>query len=229
MKVLRNSAVALLFVVATGATIKSSAPQGPGQARRALPGDLSKPIAQYTGDEFNALVTGLTYTGGNDRARRCTGAPGCNGNATTNVRVDAVTSEDSLAPATLPQFGVVAMRAIVRGNATEAMYGMLPNGPTGRYSYYLIVNPGVGGAATWTLEELNVQGNTRSHRTVRTGRFTPCNHPYVPGARADFKTCAAAAADAGGVRITFASLNTAAQGVEPPFWIGCASGCCVAE
>ena len=223
-----HGAVALLAVAASGWT-----GQGQGQ-RRALPGDLTKPIDQYTGDEFFTLVNGLNYTGGQERARRCSGNPGCGNTLRTNVRVDAVTSEDSLSAGNLPQFGVVAMKAVVRGNQTEAMYGMQSAGPNGRFSYYLIVTTGsTPGAATWRLEELNIQGNTRTHRTLTSGRFTPCNHPYVAGARADFKTCAeAAASDASAARgATFinASYSPSMQGVEPPLWIGCASGCCTAD
>jgi hypothetical protein len=216
-------AVALLAVVASGCS-----GQGP---RRTLPGDLTKAIGAYTGDEFFALVNGLNYTGGQERARRCTGNPGCNTTLRTNVRVDAVATEDSLSTGNLPQFGVVAARAIVRGNQTEAMYTMLPNGPTGRYSYYLIVTRGnTANTATWLLEELSVQGTTRTHRTVTTGNFRGCSHPFVPGARADFRTCqqAAAATPRGGAMFINASFGSL-QGVEPPIWISCAYGCCTAD
>ena len=217
------AAVTLLLVVAAGAMLPSPASQG--QQRRALPGDLTKPIGQYTGDEFFALVNGLTYTGGQDRARRCTGNPACAANGRTNVRIDAVATEDSIAAGNLAQFGVVAARAIVRGNDTEAMYGMQSAGPNGRFAYYLIVTPAGAGAATWRLEELNIQGNTRTHRLLTQGRFTPCNHPFVRGARADFKTCAEAAA----APASRGTLTALFQGVEPPIWIACAYGCCTAD
>ena len=215
-------AVALLAVVASGWT-------GQGQAR-ARSGDLTKPIDQYTGDEFFALVNGLNYTGGWERARRCSGNPGCGNTLRTNVRVDGVSDQDSLSAGTVPQFGAVAAKAVVRGNQTEAMYGMLSNGPDGRYSYYLIVTRGGPTGATWRLEEMNIQGNTRTHRMLKSGRFTPCTHQYVAGARADFKTCEQAAASTQrGVVFVNASFTSRSQGVEPPLWIGCASGCCTAE
>ena len=215
-------AVALLAVAASGWT-------GQGQAR-ARSGDLTKPIDQYTGDEFFAFVNRLNYAGGQDRARRCSGDPACGTGLQTNVRVDAVSDEDSLSAGTVPQFGVVAARAVVRGNQTEAMYGMQSTGADGRYSYYLIVTRGGATGATWRLEEMNIQGTTRTHRMLTSGRFTPCNHPYVAGARADFKTCAqAAAATQRGVMFVNASFTSSSQGVEPPLWIGCASGCCTAD
>lgn len=240
-----NRRIAVLGGLCVGVLL-SFASVSAAQGRRNLPGDLTKAIDQYTGDEFFALVNGLNYTGGQTRGRRCSGDPACGGAQRTNVQVDAVTTEDSLSAGTLPQFGVVAMRAVVRGQQTEAMYGMLPNGPDGRYSYYLIVMPGPNGTATWRLEQLNVQGQTRTHSALRTGRFTPCNHAFVPGARADFKTCAeaagapAAAAAAGRAhaaspqktsvfRYASFTMTPSRQGSEPPIWIGCASGCCTAD
>ena len=227
MKVLRNAAVTLLVVVATGAAI--STPQQQGQARRALSGDLTKPLGQYTGDEFFTLVTRLNYTGGQERARRCRGNAACNQAQRTNVRVDGVADVDSVGPANLPPFGVVAMRAVVRGNDIESRYGMQPAGQNGRFSYFLVVSPGANATARWRLEELSVQGTTRSHRTVAEGTLRGCvGHPFVRGGRADFRTCEQTA-DAGGARVTFASYSPALQGVDPPFWIGCAMGCCLAE
>ena len=219
------AAVGLMLVAVVGA---STPPTGQ-QQRRALSGDLTKPVGQYTGDEFFALVNRLNYAGGQQRARRCRGNPGCGNTVRTDVRVEAVTGEDSLSVGNLPQFGVVALKAVVRGNDTEAMYGMQSTGPNGRFSYFLIVSASGAGAATWTLEELNIQGNVRTHRTLTQGRFTPCNHPYVAGARADFKTCAEAAASAAGpTRFLNASFGSRQAG-DPPIWISCASGCCTAD
>jgi hypothetical protein len=200
------------------------------QPRRALSGDLTKPIADYTGDEFFALVNGLNYTGGQLRARRCSGMAGCATTQRTNVRVDGVADVDSVTAGNLPQFGVVAARAVVQGNANEATYGMLSAGPAGRYSYYLIVERGAAaGAMTWRLEEMNVQGNTRTHRTLRTGRFAPCvpAHPFQRGGRADFRTCTQTAA-APATRVFVAAFLAQGSG-EPPLWIGCGAGCCTAD
>jgi hypothetical protein len=211
-------AVALMLVTLTGAM---QPPQG--QARRALPSDLTKPIGQYTGNEFFNLVNGLNYVGGQDRVRGCRGAPGCGNTLRTNVRVDAIAGTDSIGPNNLPQFGVVVARAINRGQATEAMYGMLSTGANGRYSYYLIVLPNPDGPR-WRLEQLSIQGNNRTHTLLAQGRFTPCNHPFVPGARADFRSCAQAATPASnGVLASFL------QGNDPPMWVTCLAGCCVAD
>lgn len=197
---------------------------GPAPARRALSGDLTKPLAQYTGDEFFTLVRGLRYGQGADRARRCRGNTGCAQGQRVNVRVDAVADADSLSAGNVAPYGVIAARALNRGSGGEVenRYGMQSGG---RHAYFLIVMPAGAGVATWTLEELDVQGNARSHRTVATGRFNACNHPYVRGARADFKTCDQA-------KLNEASIlpSLFRQGIDDaPLWIACASGCCTAD
>ena len=217
-----RAGVAFVVVASSGFVV-----QGP--QRRALTGDLTKPIGQYTGDEFAALANRLNYVGGQERARRCTGQAACAQAQRTNVRVDAVADADSLAAGNLPQFGVVAARIIVRGNQTEQRYGMQSTGPNGRYSYYLIVERGTAAAATWRLEELSVVGNTRTHRTLTTGRFVPCNHQFQRGARADFRTCTQAASNDGAGIFRLASFAAQQPPGDPPIWISCASGCCTAD
>ena len=212
-----HAGVALLLVAVVGATSTPTAQQG----RRSLSGDLTKPIDQYTGDEFSALVTRLNYDGGQERPRRCRGNAACQQTQRTNVRIDAVADVDSVGGGNIAQFGVIAARAIVRGGDTEDRYGMQSAGPNGRFAYFLIVTPGPANTAQWRLEELNVQGQTRTHRMLTSGQLRMCNHTFVRGARADFKTCETAAAPA--------SLGGFFQGVEPPIWIGCASGCCTAD
>lgn len=187
-----------------------------------LPGALTKPIEQYTGAELYALVSRLTFTGGAERARRCKNSAGCGGTKptkTTRVRVDAVAGEDSLGT-NLPQYGVIAARASNRGGAADAMYGMRPGA---RYEYYLIVLPGpAGGSPTWQLQQLEVVGKGRAHSKLMVGKFVGCNHPFVPGARADFKTCAQ-------IPVRPASFGMPMQGDEGFLWISCIWGCCVSE
>jgi len=83
-----------------------------------LPGALTKPIDQYTGDEFYDFVQKLKWGGGAEKARKCKGNPGCGGtnpSQTTRVRVDAVDGQDSIPVTTLPANGVVAVRAGNKG------------------------------------------------------------------------------------------------------------------
>src|SRR5258708_1447814 len=155
-------------------------------ARRALSGDLTKPLSQYTGAQFAALVRPLRYGQGADRPRKCRGPAECSAGRLVPVRVDAVADADSLAPGNLPRFGVIAARVRNRGAEMEERYNMR-GGP--QYTYYLIVLPATDGSATWSLEELDRPGAAIAHRTVASGPFILCNHPFVRGARADFKTC----------------------------------------
>jgi len=190
-----------------------------------LPGALTKPLDQYSGDELFALTRQLQFTGGNERARRCRGDAACRGprpTASTRIRVDAVGGEDSLSAATLPANGVVALRAINHGQRADTMYNTRPGAA---YENYLIVIPVAGTAtANWRIEELTTTAGARAHRTIATGTFRGCNHPFVRGPKADFKTCAQA------VNVTPASFGARLQGGgESPIWLGCAEGCCTAD
>lgn len=194
-------------------------------ARRAqLPGELTKPISQYSGAELQALVQGLTFVGGAERSRRCKDSPGCGGtnpSQRTSVRVDAVDGVDSLSTTNIPQYGIVALRALNRGKATESMYNMKAGG---QYEYYLIVLPGGvnGASATWQLQEVH-KGAAPTHAGVMTGSFKGCDHPFVRGARADFKSCANAT-------VRPASFGNLLQtDGQDPLWISCAQGCCISE
>jgi hypothetical protein len=195
------------------------------QQARTLPGTLAKPIASYTGDELYALVRSLQYTGDSVKNRRCRDLPGCSGispSIRTRLAVAAVIGVDSLWSGNIPANGVIAARASNRGGARDEMYGMRPGA---RFEYYLVVLPGLaGGAPRWRLEQLEVVGETRTHTQLMLGRFRACNdHGYQAGARADFRSCGAAAA------VRPASATSIFQGGDPPIWIGCATGCCVSE
>jgi hypothetical protein len=79
------------------------------------------------------------------------------------------------------------------------------------------------------LEELDRQGNNVAHRTVASGRFVPCNHPFARGARADFRTCADSPARTGRATLQPAAFFPQGGPDDPPIWISCAAGCCLAE
>jgi hypothetical protein len=205
----------------------AGAPPAPTTAAAAapLPGALTKPLDQYSGDELYALTRQLQYTGGNERQRRCRGAPACGGprpTASTRIRIDAVGGEDSLSGGALPPNGVIAARALNRGQRADTMYNTQPGAA---HENYLIVIPVAGSAsANWRLEELTTTQGARSHRTIASGTFRGCNHPFVRGPKADFKTCAEAA------NVRPASFGSRMQGDgEAPIWIGCAEGCCTAD
>jgi hypothetical protein len=188
-------------------------------------GALPKPIDQMTGDELYTFTHGLTFTGGQERQRRCRGQ-GCGGPKpakSTRLRVDAVGGEDSLTTGPgLSANGTVAARGLNRGQLADSVYNTRPGQG---YEYYLIVLPGPqGGNAIWRLEELTTAGGSRSHKSISTGAFKACNHPFVRGARADFKTCAQAAP------VRQASFGAFLQTeIDPPIWIACAFGCCTSD
>jgi hypothetical protein len=191
---------------------------------RDMPGALTKPIGSYTGDEFAALVRTLQFTGGAERERKCKNDPGC-GSAKnpkrTKVMVEAVATQDSISAGTVPQFGVVYIRAINRGNAEEARYGMRP-GPT--LEYYSIILPDSAGGMKWQLEMFDK--STRQHSPAGSGVFRSCDHAWVAGAKADFKTCANAATKPDSV----VKLGLAFQGIDDdPMWAACSGGCCVGD
>jgi hypothetical protein len=197
---------------------------GAARARthKALPGDLTKPIDDYTGDEFSAFVKRLSYVGGHERQRKCKKDPACTGSKKILVLVDAVETQDSLSASTTPPFGIVYIRAINKGDAPEERYGMLPGK---QYEYYMIITADSAGTGMqWRLEQLDTKA--RTHTNFGTGQFVGCNHAWAPGARADFKTCANAAS----ARDSVVKLGLDFQAADrDPIWAGCAVGCCIGQ
>ena len=211
---------------AAGATPANSLAATPPSAA-ALPGALTKPIDQYTGDEFFQFVQRLRWGGGAERERQCKGNPGCTGEnpaRLTRVRVDAVDGQDSISAATVPANGVIAVRAVNRGDLVEDRYGFKPER---NLEYYLIVLPGAGPNGTWRFEELDTTPGARRHTSFGTGTFRACNHPFRRGRvnRANFYTCAnSPAADS----VQRSNLMLFAP-PRDPVWIDCAAGCCIID
>lgn len=193
---------------------------------RAPPGLLPAPVDSLSGDRFHAFVQALTWGGGTERPRRCRDDKACEGvgpSKTTSVRLDAVLGQDSLSARAIPAPGVVVLRAVNRGTLTEARYGLRARAGV---EYYLIVQP-LPGAASWRLEELVTTAGARAHRAVASGTFRPCNHPFQPARieKANFHRC-----DDGHLGDTLQRSSLLWQApVDPPMWVGCAQGCCVAE
>jgi len=192
-----------------------------------LPGALPQALGQMTGDQLHDLVQRLRFVGGHERQRRCRGSAECRGpnpRQFTRLAIDGVDQEDSLGMRNLPANGVIAARLLNRGQVADTMYGTRPG-----YEYYLIVTPLADSAATWQLEELTTTA-PHQHRSVATGTLKGCYHPWVPGARADFKTCAQSAADAGRAPLLRPVVFRPMQlDDEPPIWFGCSLGCCTAD
>ena len=196
----------------------------PAPTQKVMPGELTKPIESYTGDELYDFVKRLHFSGGAERERKCKNDPACdNAKAPkrTKVQVDAVATQDSISPSTTPKFGVVYIRAINKGDAEEARYSMKPGS---NLEYYMIVLPDSTSKMKWQLEMLDTTPKARRHASIGSGQFQSCYHAWVAGARADFKTCANAAAKHDSV----VKLGLALQGVaDDPMWAACAGGCCI--
>jgi hypothetical protein len=208
-------------------TESTAAAAPPSPASATPPGALTKPIGQYSGDEFYALTRQLQYGGGGTHGRRCRGRAGCRGAGardTTVIQVDGIVGDDSLSAANLPANGAIAVRAVNRGQLADSLYNMRPDTT---YENYLIVTPVPNSAtATWILEELATTAGARAHRTIARGTLRECTgpgHPYQRGPHADFKTCEQAA------QTRTASFGAMLQGGDPPIWFGCAFGCCTTD
>jgi hypothetical protein len=187
-----------------------------------FPGALAKPIDSYSGDEFFALTTQLTYAGSHERDRDCKNASGCGGpkpTKKTKVQVSAVATQDSLVESNVPEFGVVYTRAINKGAEEEARYGLRA---ATNLRYYMVVQRDTAGGMRWRLEELDTNV-PRRHARIASGKFEPCGHPWTPGARADFKTCAAP--ERGDTVVTMGLMLQDSD--KETMWVGCGAGCCV--
>lgn len=192
-----------------------------------LPGELTKPLATYSGDEFYAFVQGLTFTADTVKDRKCKKDPACSGTKPKKVKVgvSAVVSQDSISAGTTPQYGVVYIRAINQGNAEEARYSLTPGK---QFQYYVVVLPDSAGTMKWQMEQLDTTPGARRHASIGTGVFRPCPHTWTKGAAASFKTCAGSAAIHDSV-VQLGLLKQTLDGDSDPIWAKCSFGCCVGE
>lgn len=191
------------------------------QQQRPRPGQLTKPLAQYSGVELAALVDSLPYIRPVTRPRRCRDAPGCGGNiptANTQVRAEAIRGQDSVGGGTVGPFGTIVSRAQNIGGQREERYGFRPGN---RYQYILVILPDSAGTGRWQIEELDAAGANRSHAPLVAGHIRGCGHPFVAAdPRVDFRTCEM------GPLIRTASLQGSG---DPPWWYSCyPQGCCEA-
>lgn len=210
---------------APGETASAEPSPAPPPAGAPLPGELAKPLAQYSPDEFLTFVHALGYGGGVDKPRKCKGAAGCDvkGGRLTSARVDAVDGQDAPSSGTVPVNGVVAVRARNTGAYPEARYGMLPNAA---YEYYVVVLPGAAGTARWSMQQLVTTPGARTRTEVGTGEFFACPHTSKGSYRANFFSCSDAHLSADTVvRMPLLFQDPASD----PIWIRCIAGCCTVQ
>jgi len=221
--VLAGTSFVLLLTACKG---KEPPPDSTGTSA-SLPGKLSKPLGEYSGDEFYEFVQKLKWGGGAEKERKCKGEPACDGpnpSKKTLVRVDAVNDQDSLTASASGPNGVVAVRAINKGDLQEDRYGFKAEK---KLEYYLIVLPGDAQNGRWQLEELDTTPGSRRHSTVGSGKFQGCNHPYQPGRvnRANFYTCSDSHMSDS---VQKSGLMMFAPPTDP-IWVECGQGCCIAD
>jgi hypothetical protein len=215
----------LCTLVALAACTKDKGRPDSTASQADLPGALAKPLDSLSGEELYAFTQKLTFGGGVEQERKCKDSPECTAvrPLRTRVRIDAVDGQDSVSVSAIPAKGVVAIKAINNGPATDAMYGMKPDR---NLQYFLVLLPGTDSLGRWRLEELDTTQGARRHRQVATGTFKPCWHPFVKNKvnRANFYTCA----DAHMSGDSLSRSGQALQGDESPMWMDCAQGCCLA-
>ena len=207
---------------ATGAQAPVASLKG---TAKQMPGQLTKPLDSYSGDELYTFIQTLSFTGDSVRDRKCKNDPACSSTPKPKkikVGVAAVVGQDSVSAGTTPPFGVIYIRATNKGDAEEARYGMKPGN---HLQYYVVVLPDSAGGMKWRLEQLDTRAGSRQHTSIGSGPFTGCNHAWVAGARADFKTCANSAK----ARDSVVKLGLLLQGGDDaPLWVTCSEGCCIA-
>lgn len=211
---LRRAVVLLVSVAAFLACAKGDSDRRAPRTGQ-MPGALTKAVDEYSGDEFYEFVHRLEYAGGRERQRTCRNDPACAGVKRTLVRVEAIATQDSIGPKTTPRYGVVYVRAINKGDAVESRYGLAPGK---QFEYFMIVSADSAGGMKWRLEQLDTTPKARRHTQVGAGSLIGCNHKWIAGASADFKSCARAAAAHDGL----IPQNLA----DDPLWATCEMGCC---
>ena len=179
-----------------------------------IAGTLPITISEMRGSDLKTLVATLSWTGGHDVARRCSGTVACDGgNASTSVRIDAAADARLTGGAATGKNGVIIARVRNNGATTEAMYGFKP----GPYEYYLVVfGPEGKTHGRWELEEVRTDASF-THSTIASGPFTGCGHPAASFSSANFQTCD---------HTQVATPTALAPNHDAPGWVSCIDGCC---
>jgi hypothetical protein len=198
--------------------------------RRALPGDLPKPLSQMTAGELFAFGASVRFDNGPVQDRGCARGP-CLG------RIDAV-REQTPGPGSISANGtIVARLANLGGNQGN-------EGPENRYQtargqqeFYLIALR-QGDGWSWSVREATRNGPDAPRETA-SGAWTVCRHdpsnPNHPKGRSQFASCTANAGT--GEELTRAAgprmprdyaLSLLAYSPNDPGWLSCSDGCCTA-
>ncbi|MEP6732895.1 MAG: hypothetical protein ABJE10_19790 [bacterium] len=183
-------------------------------------GQLPKNLDVTTAADLSELAARLTFTGGAERARLCSGTPACDaGTARTSAHIEAV-DQLPVSASNLPVEGVVLNRIVNTGQFTERLYGMAPGAVS-----YTIALPRTDSSAVgrWVLVEVN--GSDR--KVLASGPLASCGHgTYVGTPQADFRSCTSATTMH---RDGVTQSASASTGDSDPIWASCAVGCCIGQ
>lgn len=206
-----------------------------------LSGTLTKPIAQYTGTEFNDFVRNVALGGGHSRPRACKHFWSCAfDGGKTDVTITATADAMWLNATNAGPNGTVA--AIVTGvhHDTDS-YPFLKND-----TYAFILYPAVApNGATWSLEQIEKTNGVYSISSVASGSFKECTPGtvlYWTSSSADFAECGSVPHTTprptgstqmdvmgfGALKVVFANL-LAVYRDGPPSWFTCETGCCTMD
>lgn len=93
---------------------------------RHFTGQLTKPLEAMSASDLSALGARISFTGGAERARTCSGTPECNsGSARTSAHIEAV-NQAPISASNIPADGVIITRLENTGKFTERRYGLAP-------------------------------------------------------------------------------------------------------
>lgn len=226
MKLGATKFLTLCGVAILGATLSGFSPE---PARRALPGDLPKPLAQMTSAELFSFGADLRFDNGPVQERNCARG-GCKG------RIDAVRDQVP-GPALISANGTIVARLVNLGrdgvdDGPEARYGTAP----GQNEFYVIALKD-GDGWTWTVREAVRNGGGAARETA-SGTWTTCRHdpnnPSHPKGRSQFASCNAGAGEEDLARVAGPRLPrdhaVSLRMFNPldPGWLSCSDGCCTA-
>lgn len=189
---------------------------------------LPKPVADYTGAEFQTFVSGLYFGGSEvgDVSVADTGAPSDETAPRPELIIEAMSTANDVSLADPgPNGTVIARLRNLRGN--DNTFGTKPGAA---FEYYVIVERGdeATGAAFQIVELTRAQNPTQRPVRVSGGTIRRCAEDEPPPAysSARFGGCEHGARSASAQRTSFFGVRTLwAQG-RGSAWVSCREGCC---
>lgn len=200
----------------------------PASAERGSP-RLTKPVTDYTGDQFQAVVSALYFGGSavDDVVDPDTGAAAPQPPGGAELMVEAMSEANQVNLNDVGNFGTVVARLRNLGGGSDPTFGTTPGAS---HEYYIIVTPGTrADTAAFTIVRLTRGPNPSIDPRGRTGIIAPCADdeaaPSYSSAR--FGGCTHRGATATAERPGFFGVGTLwAQEGRGSIWVSCSAGCC---